>query len=94
VDRLLEGLRWHCQPDPYRLVPGPPDRWAGKCPLHPDAGFTLLITETNGDADVWCSVGCPEGWIRYVIDRDLDRDREAAERAQMLVWAQTWRAAA
>jgi hypothetical protein len=121
VDRLLEGLRWHCQPDPYkpipgqlghwsddperrfppcgpdpsdRFMPGGPDRWAAKCPLHPNAGLTLLITENCAGADVWCAVGCPPSVIRYVLLPDAGRDREAARRAGVLVWARNYRRAA
>jgi hypothetical protein len=98
VDRLLERLRWHT-PDAYRLVPGEgtaPDQWAARCPLHPDVGFTLLITDRGDDreADVWCRVGCPRNVIRYVLTPDPEREREARRRADTLVWAQNWKAAA
>jgi hypothetical protein len=96
TDRILEGLRRHCGPDAYRLIPGEgdaPDRWASPCPLHPSSGFSLLVTETDGEPDLWCRVGCPRGWIRYVLTPDPERDREAARRAKAIVWAQNWRAA-
>jgi hypothetical protein len=94
VDRLLEGLRWHLR-DAYRLIPAErdePDRWRARCPLHPDAGFTLLITELpSGEADVWCRIGCPAGIVRYALIPDLEREREAERRAGVLLWAQSFR---
>jgi len=72
-----------------------PDQWAAKCPLHPDAGFTLLVTERPGrDPDLWCRVGCPPNVIRYVLIPDPERDHEARRRADVLGWAQNWKAAA
>ena len=93
VDRLLEGLR-RVAVDSYRLMPGDPARSASVCPLHPSTGFAVLITEvSDDDADVWCRGGCP-GWaVKYALISDPERDREVARRAQVLVWAQSYRKA-
>jgi hypothetical protein len=94
LDQLLEGLRWHAR-DAYRLIPGElgePDRWRARCPLHPDAGFTLLLTElSSGEVDLWCRTGCPEGVIRYALVPDPEREREAERRAAVLLWAQSFK---
>jgi hypothetical protein len=94
LDRVLEGLRKACGPDPYRLIPGrgdEPDRWAARCPLHPDAGYTLLVTGLPGDeADLWCSIGCPPGVLRSVLVPDPEAEKLAAARAKVLLWAQSY----
>jgi hypothetical protein len=95
LDRILEGLRRSCQPDAYRLIPGEgdeADRWAARCPLHVDAGFTLLVTEdqAGGEPALWCRAGCPPAIIRYALVPDPERQREAERRAAVLLWAQSW----
>jgi hypothetical protein len=98
VDRVLEGLRRQCRPDPYRLVPGEgeaPDRWTARCPLHPDSGFCLIVTDCGErDPGLWCRVGCQAGVIRDVLLGNPGRDRLAAARAKVLVWGQNYRRAA
>jgi hypothetical protein len=97
VDGFLEGLRRHSR-DAYKLVPGQNgarDRWAARCPLHPSSGFHLVVVDEGDDREpsLWCKVGCPPRVIRYTLNFDAERDRVAAERAEVLVWAQNWRAA-
>jgi hypothetical protein len=103
LDRLLEGLRWGCSPGAYGLIPGEtctPDRWAAKCPLHPDVGYTLLVTgclcdpgdpRCSCEPAVWCQVGCPEWAIKYTLLPDPEREREAERRSAVLLWAQSYR---
>jgi hypothetical protein len=93
LDRLLAGLRRH-SPDSYRLVPGEgdtPDHWIARCPLHVDAGFTLVLSEAGR---LWCRVGCPEGIIRYALVDDPERERAAESAARVIVWAQNWKRSA
>jgi hypothetical protein len=98
LDRRLQGLRRHCGPDPYRLIPGDDsDRWAARCPLHPGvtgawSAYTLVVAdrEHEQEPELWCRVGCPPWVIRYVLLPDPEREHEAAERARVLVWAQNW----
>jgi hypothetical protein len=89
LDRLLAGLRCHSS-DAYRLVPGEhglPDRWLARCPLHPDVGFTLTVSE---EGDLRCRAGCPEWAISYALLDDPERERAAAAVARALVWAQNY----
>ena len=95
VDSLLRGLRWACQPDPYRLVPGSdgePDHWVARCPVHPAASaYTLLITELpDGRADVWCSVGCDRASIVWLLVPDPEREARAEAYSRVLLWAQSY----
>jgi hypothetical protein len=86
LDRLLAGLRRHSR-DAYRLVPGEghePDRWLARCPLHPDVGFTLTVSE---EGDLQCEVGCPDWAIRFALLDDPERERAAAAVARAIVWA-------
>lgn len=91
LDRLLAGLRAH-SPDAYRLVPGErgdPDHWIARCPLHVDAGFTLVVTEGGG---LSCRLGCPEWAVRCALLEwvDPERKRAAAAVARAIVWGQTY----
>ena len=98
LDLHLQGLRAHSD-DAYRLLPGKgdaPDRWVAKCPMHPDVGFTLILTDQGDDQDpeLWCRLGCPEGVIRYALIDNPEREQRARAAAQVLVWAQSYRRAA
>lgn len=70
-----------------RLIPGQPDRWLTPCPIHPDAGPSLVAIDRGAEAPaLWCRVGCDPGLIRWALlgDPDLERAAEAVSRA--LLW--------
>jgi hypothetical protein len=93
LDRLLAGLRRH-SPDAYRLIPGEhglPDRWLAHCPLHVSTGHSMALLErADGDVVLACAAGCPECVIRELLDPDTERERIAAARAAVLLWAQSY----
>jgi hypothetical protein len=90
LDRLLTGLRLHCGPDPY--VTRGVGVWWARCPLHPDAGYSLLVTEQEEgrEVELCCRVGCPPSVIRGLLVPDPEREAIAAARAAAIVWAQMW----
>ena len=73
LDRTLERLR-ELYPDAYRLLPGRPDRWRARCPLHPDAGFTLELVDYGERR--WplasCSVGCSARVLWRMLRPELE----------------------
>jgi hypothetical protein len=90
LDRLLASLRLHCGPDAY-TTRGLGVWWA-RCPLHPDTGYSLLVTELPGEGiELCCRGGCPEAVIRELLDPDPEREGEAKSISRALVWAQTYR---
>jgi hypothetical protein len=98
VDRLLLALRL-AAPDAYRLVPGAggaPDAWLCRCPLHPDAGFTLTVVDRGDSRDplVSCRAGCPAVAVEVALGLDREHQAEAERRARTLMWARSWRRAA
>ena len=87
------GVRGDGWPTPdARLISGGPDHPIARCPLHPSAGYSLVIKEKyhGAKASVWCRVGCDEVALRHVLIEDAERERRARARAEVLVWAQGW----
>jgi hypothetical protein len=90
VDRVLEGLRVNCGPDAYRCSDRL-DVWSARCPLHPDAGFTLHVREyPDGRVVFWCRVGCPVAVIEDLLMPDPRRAERAELYARVLAWARTY----
>jgi hypothetical protein len=91
LDRVLTGLRAHCGADAYRAGQEL-DQWTARCPLHPDAGFTLDVRELpDGKVALRCRVGCPPKAIHNVLVPDPQREEAADATARALLWAQRYR---
>ena len=98
LDRVLERLR-RISRDAYRLVPGQgsaPDRWRARCPLHPDAGFTLWVVD-YGDKHwplIQCDIGCQPTVLWRLLRPELQAElnSRAEHRAEVLLWAKRWSA--
>ena len=69
------GVRGDGWPTPdARLISGGPDHPIARCPLHPSAGYSLVIKEKyhGAKASVWCRVGCDEVALRHVLIEDAE----------------------
>jgi hypothetical protein len=94
ADRCLAGLRRHgCNYRANVLGDDGVRTWRADCPLHPDAapGLSLALLERrDGEVVLACALGCPEWVLRSLLDPDPERDRVAAARAAVLLWAQSY----